>query len=82
MRVWVFCVIAFFAIAELYQWLQAQVQGLPLPVYGAAGLLLAALSNADRWRHLLPSRPVSSLNPDPQPVPPTPSPDAAPRQTV
>ena len=63
MRVWLFCVVAFFAIAELYQWLQAQVQVLPLPVYGVAGLLLAAISNADRWWHLLPSR--LSAPPDP-----------------
>ena len=70
MRVWLICVVAFFGIAEIYQWVQAQVQGLPLPVYGAAGLLLAVASNADRWRHLRPIRP--SAQPDPIQPKPTP----------
>ena len=69
MRVWLICVIAFFGIAELYQWLQEQVQDLPLPVYAVAGLLLAALSNANRWRHLLPINLLARLLARPEQTP-------------
>lgn len=50
MRVWAACVVVFFGVAELYQWLQDVT--LPLPVYGIAGLLLAVISNSDKWRLL------------------------------
>ena len=34
-------------MTELYHWFQGLT--LPVPVYGAAGLLLALLSNANQW---------------------------------
>ncbi|HEY9640120.1 MAG TPA: hypothetical protein V6C57_06530 [Coleofasciculaceae cyanobacterium] len=43
MQVLVVCVILFFGAAELYQWMQGME--LPLPVWVAAGVVLAIASN-------------------------------------
>lgn len=47
MKLWLVCLVVVFGISELYQWFQALA--LPMPLYGAAGLLLALFSNADQW---------------------------------
>lgn len=63
MKVWAVGVVAFFGLAELYQWFHSL--SLPLPVYGVAGLLLALASNAERWSYLLfaPADPAQHSNP-------------------
>jgi hypothetical protein len=61
-KVWVVCFVLFFGLAELYQWVE-QI-ALPLPVYGVAGLLLALLSNPDRWQHWLQPKSASSASVD------------------
>lgn len=61
MRVWAVCVLVLFSAVELYQW--GQRLTVPLPIYGAAGLLLAILSNADQLPWLKFTPPSASLNP-------------------
>jgi hypothetical protein len=61
MKVWAVGVIIFFGLAELYQWFNSL--SLSLPIYGAAGLVLALASNAKRWRHLIKPLPVSEADP-------------------
>ncbi len=61
MKVWAVGVVIFFGLAELYQWFNSL--SLSLPIYGAAGLLLALASNAERWRHLVKPLPVSEAVP-------------------
>lgn len=61
MRVWAVCVLVLFSAIELYQW--GQRLTVPLPIYGAAGLLLAILSNADQLPWLKFTPPSASLNP-------------------
>jgi hypothetical protein len=73
MQVWVVCVLAFFGMAELYQWLHGIT--LPMPVFVIAGALLAVASNANKvWPKSLEvpavppsSAPVSPIAP-PEPV--------------
>ncbi len=47
MKFWLVCLVVVFGMTELYQWFQGLT--LPVPFYGAAGLLLALLSNANQW---------------------------------
>jgi hypothetical protein len=47
MKFWLVCLAGVFGMTELYHWLQGLT--LPVPFYGAAGLLLALLSNANHW---------------------------------
>ncbi len=68
-KVWLVCLLLFFSLAEFYEW--GQTVTLPLPVYGLAGLLLALLSNPNRWRHLLSARFAQPIQP-PQSSPATP----------
>lgn len=52
MKFWFVCLLIVFGVAELYQWFQGLT--LPMPFYGAAGLLLAFLSNSNQWLPRLP----------------------------
>lgn len=61
MKFWFVCLVVVFSVTELYQWLQGLT--LPLPLYGAAGLLLALLSNADQWLPRLPEGEHSESKP-------------------
>lgn len=46
MRVWLACFFVLFALAELFDWLQAFT--LPLPIYILGGAFLAVASNYDK----------------------------------
>lgn len=65
-KVGLVCLVLFFSLAEFYEW--GKTLALPMPISGIAGLLLALLSNPNRWRDLLPDRAPQDSEP-PQPSP-------------
>ncbi len=65
MHVWAVCVLVFFGVAELYQWLEGLT--LPMPVLVGAGTLLAIASNSLKLGGLVAS-PAKSSIPAPEPT--------------
>lgn len=65
MHVWAVCVLVFFGVAELYQWLEGVT--LPMPVLVGAGTLLAIASNSLKLGGLA-SSPAKSSVPPPEPT--------------